>query len=272
MKPISNTAFYCCGVRMDDAENPQPVCNDVYAKNFMDERGLQIFAAFKTEKNPNAGNVARHRIIDDIVRTELLKTPELQIILIGAGFDSRAYRLTGGNWLELDEPQIIAYKNARLPIAECPNKLQRIAIDFATESLADKLQPFVSVQPVLIIFEGVFIYLPVSVIQQSLQTLQQLFPCHQLVCDLMTQAFYQKYSHTLHQKFGEFGAQFQYIATQPAQVFFDGGYQLLEKQSILGKAVEFGTVKVPKLIFNLFMKTLQQGYVVYRFATKPSEC
>lgn len=100
---------------MQDAENEKSVCRDVYAKDFMDARGLDILAAFKAEKNPNAGNVARHRIIDDIVRAELLNRPELQIILIGAGFDSRAYRLDGGSWIELDEPQIIAYKNERLP-------------------------------------------------------------------------------------------------------------------------------------------------------------
>lgn len=44
MKPISNTAFYCCGVRMQDAENPKSICQDIYAKDFMDARGLAILA------------------------------------------------------------------------------------------------------------------------------------------------------------------------------------------------------------------------------------
>ncbi len=52
MKPISNTAFYCCGVRMQDAENEKSICRDVYAKDFMDARGLDILAAFKAEKIP----------------------------------------------------------------------------------------------------------------------------------------------------------------------------------------------------------------------------
>lgn len=47
MKPIANTAFYCCGVRMQDAENENPMCGDVFAKEFMDERGLVIFSSFK---------------------------------------------------------------------------------------------------------------------------------------------------------------------------------------------------------------------------------
>jgi len=49
MKPISNTAFYCCGVRVKDAENEKSVCQDVYAKEFMDARGLDILVVFKTE-------------------------------------------------------------------------------------------------------------------------------------------------------------------------------------------------------------------------------
>ncbi len=73
----------------------------------------------------------------------------------------------------------------------------------------------------LVIFEGVFIYLPENVIKQTLQTLHGLFPEHKLVCELMTEKFYKKYSYTLHQKFGELGAGFKFTSQQPAAVFFD---------------------------------------------------
>lgn len=49
MKPISKTAFYCCGVRMLDAKRSNPVCGDVYAEGFMNGDGLRIFEAFKDE-------------------------------------------------------------------------------------------------------------------------------------------------------------------------------------------------------------------------------
>jgi len=68
MKPISKTAFYCCGVRMQDAKRDKPVCGDTYAKVFMNEQGLQILEAFKDETRPNISNVGRHRIIDDLLR------------------------------------------------------------------------------------------------------------------------------------------------------------------------------------------------------------
>ena len=63
MKPISQTAFYCCGVRMQDAESNKPICGDVYAKVFMSEEGLRILEKFKDEVNPNASNVARARVL-----------------------------------------------------------------------------------------------------------------------------------------------------------------------------------------------------------------
>ena len=63
MKPISKTAFYCCGTRMQDAKRNNPVCGDIYAETFMNEDGLQIFKAFQDEVGSNASGASRHRII-----------------------------------------------------------------------------------------------------------------------------------------------------------------------------------------------------------------
>src|SRR4051794_1024928 len=131
MKPISKTAFYCCGVRMQDAERAQPVCGDTFAKTFMNEAGLQILEAFKDEVRPNISNVGRHRMIDDLLRDELAANPDLTVVIIGAGFDTRAFRLPAGSWVELDEPPVITYKDERLPAGSSKNELQRISIDFA---------------------------------------------------------------------------------------------------------------------------------------------
>src|ERR1044072_8941326 len=104
MKPISKTAFYCCGVRMQDAHSQRSVCGDRYAEAFMNDDGREILEAFQDETSPNASTVARHRIIDDFLRQELLASPGLGVVLIGAGFDTRAFRLTGGSWGGLAQP------------------------------------------------------------------------------------------------------------------------------------------------------------------------
>jgi len=109
MNPISETAYYSCGVRMLDAQRRRPVCNDFFAEKFMDQHGREILQRFGAELDANASNVARHRYIDDELRRRLAANAALRVILIGCGFDSRAFRLTGGEWIELDEPPLIAH-------------------------------------------------------------------------------------------------------------------------------------------------------------------
>jgi methyltransferase (TIGR00027 family) len=265
MKPISRTAFYCCGVRMQDAERTNPVCGDVYARTFMSEDGLGILEAFKDETSPNASNVARHRIIDDLVRAEIVANPGLRVVLIGAGFDSRAYRLEGGAWVELDEPQVIAYKNERLPASDCANELHRIPIDFSTESLEEKLSPFASREPVVVVIEGVFMYLDEAAIVNVLRVLHSLFPRHKLICDLMTRKFFERYSRTLHEKISGLGATFQSLADDPEAIFLRRGYSRMERVSVVGRAVDLGSLKIPTILLKTFLRTLASGYTIYVF-------
>ena len=56
MKPVSSTAFYCCGVRMEDTASRAPVCSDTYAKRFMDEAVLRIFKRFREFTALNTSN------------------------------------------------------------------------------------------------------------------------------------------------------------------------------------------------------------------------
>ena len=247
---------------MQDAVSANPVCGDTYAQIFMNADGLRILEAFKDEARPNASNVARHRIIDDFLRKELGANPNLQIVLIGAGFDSRAYRLNGGKWIELDEPQIISYKNARLPVAESKNHLQRIPIDFATDSLEQKLAPYSSPDPVVVVIEGVFMYLETDAIRHLLHALRRLFPRHKLICDLMNRGFFEKYSRTLHEKITGMGTKF-IITDNPDEIFINNGYRSVARVSIVGQAIEWGSIGIPKILFRLFLHTLAQGYSIY---------
>ena len=268
MKPISKTAFYCCGVRMQDAESSNPICGDVYAKSFMNDEGRRIFETFKDEVRPNGSNVARHRIVDDLLREELRGNPELRIVIIGAGFDSRAYRLKGGRWLELDEPQVIAYKNELLSPSTCDNALERIPIDFSSESVEEKLSSFATTDPMVVIIEGVFMYLEEEVIRQLLQTLRRVFPKHKLICDLMSRQFFEKYGRTIHQKITGLGASFKFTEKNPAKLFLDNNYELLGRISVTEKAMEFSPKKIPKIILRTFFRALTNGYSVYEFETR----
>jgi len=265
MKPISDTAFYCCGVRMEDAARPRPICGDCFAKEFMDERGRAILEKFRNEKASAISNAARHRIIDDILRSRLAEDPRLNVVIIGAGFDTRAFRLSGGLWIELDEPAVIEYKNARLAAASAPNPLTRIAIDFASDSLEAKLRPYAGRRPVAVVIEGVFMYLDDKTTVDLLRTLQRLFPQHRLVCDLMTRSFFERYSRTLYEKIQELGASFAKLRDAPAELFVANGYRELSARSIVQTALRLLGFPIPHILARTVLRRMMLGYRIFEF-------
>jgi methyltransferase (TIGR00027 family) len=268
MKPISKTAFYCCGVRMQDAERDKPVCGDTYARVFMNEQGLQILETFKDETRPNTSNVGRHRIIDDLLRQELTVNPNLMVVIIGAGFDTRAFRLQGGTWVELDEPQVITYKEERLPASTSENELHRISIDFATDSLEQKLAPFSGRRPVTLVIEGVLSYLEEAAINRLLRTLRRLFPQHKLICDLMTRDFFEKNASTIHEKLTGMGAVFKFTIDNPEDVFLKNGYRQLQKIPIIEQSILFEAGEIPPAVWQTIQPSLPQGYDTYVFESQ----
>lgn len=269
MNAISKTAYYCCGTRAQDAASARPVCGDIHAATFLAGEGQTIFAGFAGETRPNQSNVARHRIIDDRVRQVLASDPGRWIVVIGAGFDSRPYRLAGGRWIELDEASIIDAKAERLPEGQCPNPLTRIAIDFGRETVAEKLDGLVT-QPPLVIVEGVILYLESGQLRRLLGDLGGLFPEHELVCDLMTVPFFDRYGRRLHEKLAALGASFGDLTDQPDLPFREAGYRLAERTSITARGATLRGETLAALALRWFLPTLASGYAVYRFQRIPT--
>jgi len=270
MKAVSKTAFYCCGVRMHDAESLHPVVGDNYAKRLMSEEGLQYWQEFKELKMPIASNIARHYIIDSYLKKLLFAHFDSTVILIGAGLDSRAYRFEGATWVEIDDAAVIEYKNEKLPLSECTNKLERISINFETEKLADKLFAYSNRPNVIIIIEGVLMYFSMAQRETLLTAVTTLFPHHIVFCDLMSRKFFEKLARPLHEKVKAHGASFTDMMDDPAALFLKHGYQQVAKVPKIKKSVELGLAKVPKLAFLLSGKLLN-GYAIYEFLyNKPS--
>jgi len=265
MKPISTTAFYCSGLRMHDAERNRPICNDVYAKTFMDDRGMEIINRFGDEYSAVAGHAARHRYIDDYLRSKLAANPKLRIFLLGCGFDSRAYRLTGGEWIELDEPELMTYKNEKLPAQSCSNKLHRIPIEFATDSLAEKLARFASEQPAIFVIEGVTMYLATEALERSLKIVRDLFPNHEVIADLVTPRFLDTFGKNIKKVIAAMGADMIPVE-DPATPFVRTGYRQMSSESVSRMTLVHQGVGFLSWPFKLLVPHMINGYTIRVFA------
>ncbi|MET3135786.1 methyltransferase (TIGR00027 family) [Undibacterium sp. GrIS 1.2] len=267
MNPISDTAFYTCGVRAQDAQSAKPLCGDAYAHLFMTDHGNTIFDQLKTDVRPNQSIAVRHRMIDDFLRERLAQQPKTKVILIGAGFDARAFRLDHGHWFEIDEPQVIEHKNTCLPAASCANALERIAIDFSQETLTNKL-PKNDGMPVIIVMEGVFGYLTETQIKQTLQALRAAYPKHSLMCDLMSKHFIQKTGKKLTDRIEKLGAKFRFFPENPKDIFERCGYQHAASESIVEETLIVQKQRFPLFLLRTFFKRIMHGYTMNLFEAK----
>jgi methyltransferase (TIGR00027 family) len=263
--PSSRTAYYTLAVRAADAASPRPVLADTFAQRFMNDDARAVWEEFKSFKPPNASNAARHAMIDEHLRRALAADPQATIIIIGAGFDTRAFRLSGGRWFEIDEPEILTYKESRLPAAGAPNPLQRIPIEFARESLADKLATIAAPSTVHIVIEGVLMYLNREQRVSLLRALSERFPHHTIYCDLMRKHFFETYSREVHQKIVGMGASFSDMEERPERLFLENGYTQQALDSVPLYAVDRMDFGVPAFAVRYLMRTLREGYVIGAF-------
>jgi methyltransferase (TIGR00027 family) len=264
-QPVARTAFYCCILRADDARSSTPVCGDSFAERFIDDDVRRDLAPLLGLGAPAASNVARHRIIDDLIREQLASDPNRRVILIGAGFDTRACRIKGGRWFELDDPPLLAFKEQRLPVAEALNPLTRIPVVFDADPPERYLAPLAGDDQALVIVEGVSMYLSDSAIATLATTLAKALPRATLVCDLMSPAFARTFSAPLRNALSKMGARFGERHGHPIRQVETAGYRCLKRISIPGRAGEAGTLKIPRWVLATFLRVLRDGYQVFVF-------
>jgi len=263
--PISRTAYYTLGVRAADAASDTPICGDRLAERFMNDEARQVWEEFKSFTLPNASNAARHVMIDEHLQRALAADPSATVVIIGCGFDTRAFRLSGGRWFEFDEPEILTYKESRLPARSAPNPLVRVPVQFAQESLSDTLAVVDTPTNVHVVIEGVFFYLTHAQRHALLHTLAARFPAHTVYIDLMRKRFFEKYGRDIHVKIAGMGATFTDMVEQPERLFLDAGYTMLDLASTPLRAVTAKPLGIPPFVVRWFLRTLRDGYQIGAF-------
>jgi methyltransferase (TIGR00027 family) len=123
-------------------------------------------ASAEPERSPIRLFIAcRHRVAEDRV-TEAVASGTCQVVILGAGLDTGAYRSSHSpdvTWFEVDHPDTQAWKQRRLRQTgiEVPPFLRYVSIDFETETLGERLAAagFDAAAPSIFVWLGVVPYL-----------------------------------------------------------------------------------------------------------------
>ena len=158
------------------------VCCDPYARRFVDGRLYWVAKVFdrlgySEWRGPGVMGflAARERHIDEVLQNSLA-AGLAQLVLLGAGFDARAYRfaepLSRVAVFEVDHPATQRLKMARAKtILGClPAHVTYVAVDFNTQSLATALAAagYDPHRKTLFVWQGVTYYLTATAVDDTL--------------------------------------------------------------------------------------------------------
>jgi len=123
--------------------------------------------------------VCRTRFIDDVLKEALTEGVE-QVVILGAGFDTRAYRIDGMaavDAFEVDHPDAQATKRDRLEavFGAVPSHVTLVPVDFDLQSLEAALDGagFDPGQETLFVWEGVTQYITEAAVDSTLRTVAE---------------------------------------------------------------------------------------------------
>lgn len=202
----SQTAEAVCWMRASERRRPPAarIIDDPYAALFLgpvlraalatwDARGALGTLADRFSPGLVTWVLCRHRFMDERLITSLA-SPVEQVVILGAGYDTRAYRLAHELEVrpvfEVDHPatsrrkaKIIAAQRGTLPTAD----VRTVEIDFERDSLRERLQQagFERGLRTFFVWEGVAMYLTREAVKATLVELREISaPGSEVVLDL----------------------------------------------------------------------------------------
>ncbi|WP_019973320.1 class I SAM-dependent methyltransferase [Mycobacterium sp. 141] len=179
---VGQTALFVAAARALEAQKPDPLAVDPYAEVFCRAvggaaaavlDGADVDFPLRTEWGGHFVNFqgARTRYFDDYFQ-RVAQAGVQQIVLLAAGLDSRAYRLSwpaGTVVYELDQPRVLQFKRETMSShGDAPTAERReIAVDLRDDwPQALRTRGFDPSKPSAWIAEGLLIYLPAAAQEQ----------------------------------------------------------------------------------------------------------
>ncbi len=161
---VSDTAFWVASFRAAESRRKDALFQDHFAEVLVADHGEKVSHSMRSIARPVSWSVVmRTRLIDEII-LRYVNQGYTTLINLGAGLDTRAYRLAlpeDFHWIEIDFPEVIEFKNQKLQEQKPNCRLERIALDLSDHDKRRELFKELNARigPTLVLCEGVIMYL-----------------------------------------------------------------------------------------------------------------
>src|SRR5213593_1588443 len=115
-----------------ESERPDALFRDPYARRLAGERGERILDSMAKGRTWAWAMIVRTAVMDELILRAVARDGVGTVLNLAAGLDTRPYRLPLApslRWIEVDFPDVIAYKQAQLAGERPVCTLEQVGVD-----------------------------------------------------------------------------------------------------------------------------------------------
>jgi methyltransferase (TIGR00027 family) len=242
IKHVSDTATWVAFYRAEETKRSDALFRDPLAEKLVGEKGEALARELSATAAYTRQNVVIRTYLIDQFITELVASGVDTIVNLGAGLDTRPYRLDlppSIRWIEVDYPHVIEMKSERLKDETPRLQLERVALDLADANLRRSLFTRLNRGRVAVLTEGVLPYLTEDAVGELADDLRACSSFEFWICDYMSPDTYRMLRDPNRMKKMK-NAPFQFFPPNPFAFFEAHGWKRKDIRYIQQTTRELG--------------------------------
>jgi methyltransferase (TIGR00027 family) len=253
IRNISDTALWVAVYRAMETDRSDAVFRDPFARRLAGTRGDEIRASIKPSQQHAWSYTARTHLIDTFVLQEVARGADM-VIDLAAGLDARPYRMAlppSLRWVEIDLPEILAYKADILKDEKPVCRLDSIPLDLADS--ASRRRVFADLgresKRALVISEGLLVYLDADDVCALARELAEQSSFERWATDITNPALLKIMQRHIGSPLDQAGAPLKFGPAEGPHFFERCGWQPIDVRGMLHAAARLRRLS---FLFRLF--------------------
>jgi methyltransferase (TIGR00027 family) len=248
VRNVSDTARWVAYFRAIETERPDALFRDPYAQRLAGDLGFHLANTLAEGNKHEWAWVARTYLFDKFILDEVTNGTDL-VLNLAAGLDARPYRMdlpSSLQWVEVDLPEIISYKEEILANEKPACRLERISLDLSDVPARRKLFADLNrrAKKIVVATEGLLIYFTADEVADFAKDLAAEAHFQSWIIDLASPGQLKLMQRTTGQQLSEAGAPFKFGPPEGPKFFVPHGWSPKDVQGLLKTAAEFN--RAPK--------------------------
>lgn len=243
VRGVSDTARWVAYFRALETRRPDALFRDPYAERLAGAHGFHIANTLPDGNKHEWAWVARTYLFDQFLSRAIQDGADL-VVNLAAGLDARPYRMdlpATLQWVEVDLPEIVFYKEEILVNEKPRCRLERVSLDLS--DIAARRELFAQLDAratkVVVASEGLLIYFTAEEVASLAEDLAAAKRFESWIIDLASPGQLRLMQRTTGKQLSEAGAAFKFGPSEGVNFFTPYGWEPEDVQGMLKTAAQF---------------------------------